>query len=452
MPLPDLLSLPPFTRPVRGEVALPGSKSITNRALLLAALCDGDVTLNGALFSEDTHLMGAALRQLGFNVTEDAVAQTIRVAGRGGEFPVKEADLFVGLAGTAARFLTALCAVAPGGVYRLDGVPQMRKRPMKPLLDALRALGADIRCTGQEGFFPLEIHARGLAGGHVELDASESSQLLSALLMVAPLARQEVRVTLRGSVRWAYVDMTAQVMQAFTPGTKSLIERRDTHSFTLPARSQPYRRKGGVYAIEPDASAASYFLALPLVTGGQLTLRGAQDSKRGLQGDTEFADVVRAVGATVQVGTNGLDVSFRSAAPRRGISERNFKAISDTFLTLAAIAPLLDGPTRITGIAHTRKQETDRVAGMARELTRLGQRVIEAEDSLEIHPQPLTSGVEIETYHDHRFAMSFGVLGCHDLHSNGRPWLSLRNPACCAKTFPHFFELLESLRQNSLAR
>ena len=452
MPLPDLLSLPPFTRPVRGEVALPGSKSITNRALLLAALCDGDVTLTGALFSEDTHLMGAALRQLGFNVTEDAVAQTIRVTGRGGDFPVKEADLFVGLAGTAARFLTALCAAAPSGVYRLDGVPQMRKRPMKPLLDALRALGADIRCPGQEGFFPLEIHARGLASGHVELDASESSQLLSALLMVAPLARQEVRVTLRGSVRWAYVDMTAQVMQAFTPGTESLIERRDTHSFTLPARSQPYRRKGGVYAIEPDASAASYFLALPLVTGGQLTLRGAQDSKRGLQGDTEFADVVRAVGATVQVGTNGLDVSFRSGEPRRGISERNFKAISDTFLTLAAITPLLDGPTRITGIAHTRKQETDRVAGMARELTRLGQRVIEADDSLEIHPQPLTSGIEIETYHDHRFAMSFGILGCHDLHGDGRPWLSLRNPACCAKTFPHFFELLESLRQNSLAR
>lgn len=452
MPLPDLLSLPPFTRPIRGEVALPGSKSITNRALLLAALCDGDVTLTGALFSEDTHLMGAALRQLGFDVTEDATAQTIRVAGRGGEFPVKEADLFVGLAGTAARFLTALCAAAPRGVYRLDGVPQMRKRPMKPLLDALRTLGADIRCPGQEGFFPLEIHARGLAGGSVELDASESSQLLSALLMVAPLARQEVRVTLRGTVRWAYVDMTAQVMQAFTPGSESLIARRDAQSFTLPARTQPYRRNGGVYAIEPDASAASYFLALPLVTSGQLTLRGAQDSKCGLQGDTEFADVVRAVGATVHPGANGLDVSFRSGAPRSGINERNFKAISDTFLTLAAIAPLLDGPTRITGIAHTRKQETDRVAGMARELTRLGQHVIEADDSLEIHPRPLVSGVEIETYHDHRFAMSFGILGCHDLHGDGRPWLSLRNPACCAKTFPHFFELLESLRQNSLAR
>lgn len=452
MPLPELLPIPPFTHPVHGEVALPGSKSLTNRALPLAALSDGAVTLTGALFSEDTHLMGEALRTLGFRVDEDAAAQTIRVEGRGGAFPVAEADLFVGLAGTAARFLTALCAAAPRGVYRLDGVPQMRKRPMKPLLEALRALGADIRCPGVEGFFPLEVHARGLAGGQVELDASESSQLLSALLMVAPLARGDVHVTLRGSVRWSYVDMTAHVMQAFTPDQRPLVTRRDAQSFVISARANPYRRTGGTYAIEPDASAASYFLALPLVTGGRLALPGAQDAGGGLQGDTAFADVVRAVGATVQTTAHGLEVSFARGGARTGLAERNFKAISDTFLTLAALTPLLTGPTRITGIAHTRKQETDRVAGMAKELTRLGQRVIETEDALEIHPQPLRAGETIETYHDHRFAMSFGILGCHDLHGDGRPWLTLRNPACCAKTFPHFFELLETLRQKSLAR
>lgn len=452
MPLPDLLPIQPFTHPVRGEVALPGSKSLTNRALLLAALCDQPVTLTGALFSDDTQLMGAALRTLGFAVEEDASAQTIRVEGRGGAMPVGRADLFVGLAGTAARFLTALCAAAPQGVYRLDGVPQMRKRPMKPLIDALRSLGADIRCTGEEGFFPLEVHARGLAGGAVELDASESSQLLSALLMVAPLARGDVQVTLRGSVRQAYVDMTARVMEAFTPERRALVQRRDTGTFTIAARHTPYRLAGGAYAIEPDASAASYFLALPLVTGGQLTLLGAQDAGHGLQGDTEFADVIRAVGARIQAAPHGLDVSFSRGAARTGLPGRNFKAISDTFLTLAAIAPLLSGPTRITGIAHTRKQETDRVAGMARELTRLGQRVIETEDALEIHPQPLRAGETVETYHDHRFAMSFGVLGCHDLHGDGRPWLTISNPACCAKTFPHFFELLERLRQKSLPR
>ncbi len=450
MPLPDLLPIPPFTRPVRGEVALPGSKSITNRALLLAALSDAPVTLTGALFSEDTHLMGEALRRLGFVVTEDAGAQTIQVEGRGGEIPASNADLFVGLAGTAARFLTALCAAAPRGLFRLDGVPQMRKRPMKPLLDALRALGADIRCTGEEGFFPLEVHARGLAGGSVELDASESSQLLSALLMVAPLARGDVHVTLRGSVRWSYVDMTAQVMQSFASDRTPLVRRLDDRSFTILARARPYALAAGTYAIEPDASAASYFLALPLVTGGRLTLLGAQDAHRGLQGDTAFADVVRAVGAIVSAGPHGLDVVFAHGAPRHGLAERNFKAISDTFLTLAAVAPLLDGPTRITGIAHTRKQETDRVAGMARELTRLGQHVIETEDALEIHPRPLRAGQTIETYHDHRFAMSFGILGCHDLHGDGRPWLTIRDPACCAKTFPHFFELLEHLRTESL--
>lgn len=450
MSLPDLLPVIPFTRPARGEVVLPGSKSLTNRALLLAALCDRPVTLTGALFSEDTRLMGAALRALGFVVSEDPARQTICVEGCGGDVPVADADLFVGLAGTAARFLTALCAAAPRGVFRLDGVPQMRKRPMKPLLDALRALGADIRCPGVEGFFPLEVHARGLEGGSVELDASESSQLLSALLMVAPLARGPVQVTLRGTVRWSYVDMTAQVMQAFTPDRQALVERRDAQSFTVQARARPYRLAGANYAIEPDASAASYFLALPLVTGGLINLRGAQDAGRGLQGDTGFADIVRAVGAGVTATADGLDVSFVRDGARSGL-DRDFKPISDTFLTLAALAPLLRGTTRITGIAHTRKQETDRVAGMARELTRLGQRVVETEDALEIHPQPLRAGETIETYHDHRFAMSFGVLGCHDLHGDGRPWLTIRDPACCAKTFPHFFELLEALRQKSLA-
>jgi len=450
MLLPDLLAILPFTQPVRGRVALPGSKSITNRALLLGALSDQEITLERALFSEDTELMCTALRQLGFAVTTDPSAHTISVAGLGGVIPVRQADLFVGLAGTAARFLTALCAAASSGVYRLDGVPQMRRRPMKPLIDALRALGADIRCTGEEGYFPLEVHARGLVGGAVELDASESSQLLSALLMIAPLAQRDVHITLRGTVRQAYVEMTARVMAAFTVGQRVRVTWHGPHALAVAAGQPPYHRPSGVYAIEPDASAASYFLTLPLVTGGQLSLEGAQDARCGLQGDTEFADVVRGIGAEVRPTTGGLTVDFTTGASRRAVTARNFKAISDTFLTLAALAPLLSGPTRITGIAHTRKQETDRVAGMARELTRLGQRVIEAEDSLEIHPQALRSGETVETYHDHRFAMSFGVLGCHDLHGDGRPWLTIRDPGCCAKTFPHFFDLLETLRRTSL--
>jgi 3-phosphoshikimate 1-carboxyvinyltransferase len=428
MPLPDLLPIPPFTRPVRGEVSLPGSKSLTNRALLLAALCERPVHISGALFSEDTRLMAGALRTLGFEIEADENAQTVRVSGQNNAFNVERASIFVGLAGTAARFLTALCALAPRGVYAIDGVPQMRKRPMKPLLDALRALGADIRCTGEEGFFPIEITARGLRGGAVSLDASESSQLLSALLMVAPRAQKPVEIELVGAVRWTFVDMTRRLMAEFGVSIP-----RDPASPRFRISPQHYKSPGS-YAVEPDATAASYFQALPLVAGGSLALPGLRPPGKGLQGDSAFIEVVERV-------------RRRPAGARL---EEHFHEISDTFLTLAAISPLLQGPTKISGIAHTRKQETDRVAGMASELKRLGQHVIETEDSLEIHPRPLKAGETIETWGDHRFAMSFGILGCHDLHRDGRPWLTLRDPGCCAKTFPNFFELLESVRQKSL--
>ena len=429
--LPDKLPIRPFTHPARGGVILPGSKSLTNRALLLSALCDQPVTLTGALFSEDTQLMAGALRKLGFTVEADGRALTLRVADQAKGFSAgeKTVELFVGLAGTTARFLTALCAAAPRGVYRLDGVPQMRLRPMKGLIDALRALGADIRCIGKEGFLPLEINARGLRGGAVGIDARESSQLLSALLMVAPLAKAPVDVTLVGDVRQTFVEMTFRLMSEFgvhvlRPGNRARFHV-DSAPYVSPAR----------YAIEPDATAAGYFLALSLVTGGEVALPGLRPLGEGLQGDAAFAEVL----TRARIWSRGAQ------------AVENFREISDTFLTLAAIAPLLAGPTRITGIAHTRKQETDRVAGAAHELKRLGQEVVEEHDALTITPRPLKSGVDIETYGDHRFAMSFAILGCHDLHGDGRPWLTIKNPACCAKTFPNFFALLEALRQNSLA-
>jgi 3-phosphoshikimate 1-carboxyvinyltransferase len=449
--LPAKLPIQPFTRPVRGDVTLPGSKSITNRALLLAALCDQPVTLTGALFSEDTRLMAGALRTLGFTVEADETALTLRVADQANGFSAPDGgppvELFVGLAGTAARFLTALCAAAPRGVYRLDGVPQMRKRPMQPLLEALRTLGADIRCTGEEGFFPLEVRAHGLRGGAVALDASESSQLLSALLMVAPLARARVEITLAGGVRWPFVEMTARLMSQFGQPPLELgdgsIVRVDNTTRYAPQRA--------TYAVEADATAASYFLALPLVAGGQLNLLGLNPPGLGLQGDARFITVLEQVGlrATQLNHHAGMEAWMFHGSPRRGISH-DFNQFSDTFLTLAAMAPLLTGPTRITGLAHTRKQETDRVAGAARELLKLGQDVVEEHDALTITPRPLTAGVEIETYGDHRFAMSFGILGCHDLHGNGRPWLTIQDPACCAKTFPNFFSLLDAVRENSL--
>ena len=422
--LPELLPITPFTHPVRGEVILPGSKSLTNRALLLAALAKTPVTVTGALFSEDTQIMATALTRLGFDITTHEAAATMRVTSQLRAFPGDERELFLGLAGTAARFLTALCAAAPRGTYRLDGVPQMRRRPMQSLIGALRTLGAHILCLGEEGFFPLEIRASGLTGGTVDLDASESSQLLSALLMVAPLARGPVEVHLTAPVRQGYVRMTQRLMAdcgvAVVPSADARRFLVAPSAYTPPA----------TYAAEPDASAASYFVALPRVTGGTLALPGLRPPETSLQGDTAFA------AALARAWDRPAGTTF----------DENFHEISDTFLTLAALAPLLPGPTRISGLAHTRNQETDRIAGMVRELRKLGQDVVEEPDALTITPRPLVAGQTIETYHDHRFAMSFGILGCHNLTGDGRPWLTIANPACCAKTFPHFFSLLESLR------
>jgi 3-phosphoshikimate 1-carboxyvinyltransferase len=444
-PLPAQLPILPFTKPVSGSVEIPGSKSLTNRALLLAALCDSPVTLTGALFSDDTRLMSEALRKLGLTVLADEGTHTIEVSNQTNAFkspaPV---DIFVGLAGTAARFLTALCAAAPRGVYRIQGTERMNQRPMKGLLDALRALGADIRCTSVEGFFPIEIHASGLRGGPVAIDATESSQMLSALLMIAPLADRPVEVTAVGGVRRPFVDMTERMMQAFQLGMEKNVEHLDDTRFRIKKGATPVYAAQGLHTIEPDATAASYFATLPLVVGGRTQLANLQ---RGLQGDTAFLDVLRRAGASVEHTPGGFVVSFSSGSPRIGVTE-NFNAFSDTFLTLAAVAPLLSGPTTIKGIAHSRKQETDRVSGMVRELRKLGQDVHEHadEDGLTITPRPLKSGVLIETYHDHRFAMSFGILGCYDLHGDGSPWLTIDNPSCCAKTFPKFFDVLATLR------
>ncbi len=252
-PLPDILPIQPFTKPVHGlGVLVPGSKSLTNRALLIAALCNKSITLTDALFSDDTLIMAEALRRLGLLVTENEAKKTILVKGQSGKIPNESAELFVGNAGTAARFLTALCASAPSGVFKIDGVPQMRKRPMKGLFDALRAQGAKITCTGEDGFFPITIQSHGLQGGKVVIDASESSQMLSALLLVAPLAKQDLKIALTGGVRWPFVQMTANLMkEVLAAGNPPIWRRRNPlgyrwqaiyfrrqHSLDLPDRAR----------------------------------------------------------------------------------------------------------------------------------------------------------------------------------------------------------------------
>jgi 3-phosphoshikimate 1-carboxyvinyltransferase len=443
-PLPALLPIAPFTRPADGAVTLPGSKSLTNRALLLAALCGDTVELRGALFSEDTEIMSAALREVGIPVEADRAANIFRVYSAGGHLPDSDATIHVGNAGTAARFLTALCAAAGRGTYHFDGVEAMRRRPMGGLLDALAKLGAKFDFLGQPGCFPFELHASGLRGGTVEIDARESSQMLSALLMVAPLASAPLRIRLVGDVRWPFVAMTLRQMAQFGQPTTELA-LRPAAEFDVPwgrAFAAP-----AAYQIEPDATAASYFLALPLATGGSVRLAGLPARGDSLQGDLAFVDVLASVGLHIQRDGDTLVSSLPAGTKPRGI-DADFNTFSDTFLTLAALAPLLEGPTTIRGLAHTRKQETDRVAGMAAELKRLGQEVVETEDTLVITPRPLRAA-ELETYRDHRFAMSFGVLGCRNLRGDGQPWITVRDPGCCAKTFPNFFEVLAGLRASS---
>lgn len=441
----DPLPIQPFTRPVRGEVTLPGSKSITNRALLLAALCENEVLLENTLFSQDTRVMMAALLELGFKVQADETNLTIRVEGKGGVIPRKNASLQVGNAGTAARFLAAFCASSNLGTFQFDGDPQMRYRPMKGLLDGLRRMGAQVQTPND--CFPLTIKSRGLSGGEITIDASASSQFLSAILMVAPRARQDVILRLDGdTVSKPFINMTLSMMNQFG---QPLFGQVSPNVYRVECGT-PYRAPvAGVFGIEGDATAASYFLALPSVVGGEILIPGLRFS--GLQGDVDFVKVLNKTGSSVEATPRGMEARVADPTKARRAVTYDFADISDTFLTLAAIAPLYEGETRITGIGHTRKQETDRVKAMATELKRLGAEVKEEEDSLTIigNPRALRSGQIVRTYQDHRIAMSFAILGSYDLLGNGQPWLSIKDPGCCAKTFPHFFTVLDDLRKAS---
>jgi 3-phosphoshikimate 1-carboxyvinyltransferase len=456
----DPLPIQPFVHALNHTLSLPGSKSITNRALILAALAQGETRLEGALFSRDTRIMLAALDTLGFETTADEAAATITVKGLGGSIPNKIATIDIGNAGTAARFLTAFLALNANGEYRLDGDAPMRERPMSGLLDALVALNAaEFEFHGQPGHFPFTLKAKGYRGGEATVDARASSQILSALLLTAPTGGNVKLIC--PHVRPHYVAITLKMREAFgaapvRPEPVEVVEANESGQYTLPA-TQYKAPASGRYAIEPDVSAASYFLALTLIHGGSLRIPNL--SSDPLQGDAHFVEVLAHHGLRVDADRNDWTATCtESNDPQRGHREIDFNSISDTFLTYAAIAPLLGESVRITGIGHTRHQETDRIAGMAAELAKLGQLVKEEDDALTIQPKPnelraralkaRNAGqlLSIDTYEDHRFAMSFAVLASFDLLGDGKPWLAIKNPTCCAKTFPGFFEALDSIR------
>jgi 3-phosphoshikimate 1-carboxyvinyltransferase len=422
----DSLLVQPVARPVEGDVRVPGSKSITNRALMLAALADGTSHLEGALFSDDTHYMSEALRQLQIPVRADAENELFEVDGQG-RVPAQSAELFVGNSGTSARFLTALVALG-NGTFRLDGVERMRQRPIRDLLSALQQLGVDARDDLGSGCLPVTVRADGLRGGRCTMRGDASSQFLSALLMAAPLSENGIEITIEGDLfSIPYIEITLRMMQQW--GAQVLHEQM--RRFHVPG-AQKYRAQN--YGIEPDASGASYFWAAAALTGGRGRVFGIGENS--LQGDAAFVDVLEKMGCAVVRGADFIEV--RGPQKLRGV-DVDMNAISDTVMTLAAIAPFADAPVNIRNVGHIRHKETDRIHAVVTELRRLGVRVEERADGLTIFPASALQTARVETYDDHRMAMSFAITGLKS------PGVTILDPGCVAKTFPDFFERLGKL-------
>ncbi len=420
------LPIKPITHPLNATVRVPGSKSLTNRALLIASLANGMTHLTNALFSDDSKYFAKALQTLGFDVQLDEVNHEMTVIGMGGKIPAKKAELFIGNAGTAARFLSAFLTLG-NGEYILDGEPRMRERPIGDLIDALNQLGVEMEA--ENNCPPVETFAKGLPGGKTKIAGNISSQFLSALLMVAPYAQSPIEIELTTDLNSKpYVDMTISVMKEF--GVE--LERDDYSRFTIHSASySPITN----YSIESDASAASYFFAAPAICGG--TVRVENISRKSVQGDIAFLDVLSQMGCGIKEGENYIEVT--GAETLRSI-DVDMRDIPDTAQTLAAVAPFASSPTRIRGIASARVKETDRVSATCTELKRLGIRVEEHEDGMTIYPTFNLHPANIQTYNDHRMAMAFSLIG---LRFDG---VTIENPACVSKTFPAFFEVLETLR------
>jgi 3-phosphoshikimate 1-carboxyvinyltransferase len=411
--LPDLVEIVPLSQPVRAEITVPGSKSITNRALILAALADGEVTLESALWSEDTQIMVECLQQLGFAVNvapdpEEFCNRTITVGGRGGKIAnagtaEKPLELFVGNSGTAARFLAAFVCLGTG-VYRLSGVPRMHERPQAALFQALRQLG--YRVDSPNDRLPAVIHGTGPRAGQCRVSLDESSQFASALLMCSLVAGWQVEMFGENQEESPYVYMTREMCSYFFWSRKY-------------SRHPERGMKGGVYPVDPDSSSGSYFLA-----AGWLASDPAQNEPFPVT-------VARwpVLGAGFQIDTN---FSNYRVLPETVSREAD---LGDSIMTLVVTAPLADHPVKFTDLAHLRVQECDRVTALHTELARCGAKVVEDGDQLTVYPSSL-HGAEIETYNDHRMAMCFATLGLKV------PGIKIRNPACVKKTFPNFFQKL----------
>ena len=420
------IEIVPITGPLDARVSIPGSKSITNRAMILAAMAQGRSVLDSVLLSDDTRYMSDALRVMGFVVEVDEDAHRITVGGRGGVIPAHGGEIFVGGAGTVMRFIVAMVTLGEGR-FRIDGNQRMRQRPIGPQLDAMQRLGASVYSERDNNCPPVIVDASRarFEGGETSIDARVSSQFVSAMLMPAPIWKAGLKLRVIGDAARPFIDMTLRLMEAW--GTHNSVE---TDQIVVPG-GQWYRAQR--FVVEPDASSASYFAAAAALIGGAVKIEGL--SSNSVQGDLGFLGVLQRMGARVSwhpdyveiVGTGqlaGVDVAMN--------------AMPDMVPTLAAIAPFASSPTKIRNVAFIRHHESDRIRVLATELRRIGADVSETEDGLEIRPSTMRPA-PIETYDDHRIAMSFAVLGLK------LPGTKIKNPGCVAKTFPDFFTRLSAL-------
>ena len=421
------IEIQPASGPVDFTIRPPGSKSITNRALLCAAMANGQSVLAGALASEDTRVMIQCLRGLGIQIVESDNGKTLAVSGCAGQLPNSNASLFVENSGTTIRFLTASLGIH-GGEFRLHGIDRMHQRPIGPLVDTLNQMGANAKTESHGACPPVMLSNERLDGGTATVSGNISSQYLSGLMMGAPLANGGLSIQVDGElVSKPYIEMTRAVMNAFGVQSKLNVSSRQN---VFEVRSeQSYSCSN--FAIEPDASAASYFWATAAICGGNATIEGL--SRSSLQGDVRFVDCLERMGCKIEYGENDITVSGKAL---HGV-DVDMAEISDTAQTVAAVALFVDGPTRIRGVAHNRVKETDRIGDLATELRKFGATVQEFNDGLSITPGILMPA-KIETYNDHRMAMSLSLVGLRN------PGTIISNPNCTAKTYPNFFEDLES--------
>lgn len=433
---PHHLDLQPVQR-AQGVVKLPGSKSISNRILLLAALAEGTTEIKSLLASDDTHVMLMALQKLGVRWVQHGESQDFAVTGTGGTLPVHSADLFMGNAGTAIRPLTAALA-AIGGDYTVHGVARMHERPIGDLVDALNAAGARIDYTANPGFPPLHIHRGHLRPQHMQVRGNVSSQFLTALLMASPLIAREQSLTIEvvgDLISKPYIEITLNLLARF--GIQ--IERDGWSSFTIAAR-QMYQSPGLTH-VEGDASSASYFLAAGAIAGGPVRVEGVGQSS--IQGDVRFVEALQQMGAEITLGDNWIEA--KSNGVLKAI-DADFNHIPDAAMTIAVAALYADGTSTLRNIASWRVKETDRLAAMATELRKLGALIEEGEDYLRVTPPIVLQPASIDTYDDHRMAMCFSLASLSGALRDGTQ-VRINDPQCVAKTFPDYFDAFAGIAQ-----